>query len=307
MPTLDVSENAVSTTRIVYWLALRLAVGLKDGRAEQVLSKSKSTDSMIPLLKRVLIADPNTGSTRLISGIIRDVLRSHVWTAPTTDRALKLANNVNPDIIFVEFAADGLDGLGFTRQLRKGEFTCRKAPVVMVTGNATSSSILAAREAGVHEFLCKPFSLKDLIRRMEAVTLRQRDWVESMDYIGPDRRRFNSGDYAGPRKRKSDPGLPTDQERLDQALKILRNAILTADRDPAQALRCMLAQAQDIKKVAIAMADGPLAQAAVDLHDYLDLIVEGASHLDATQLARQASKLLRCLPAERTKDVRVAA
>lgn len=270
-------------------------------------SRGMSTESMVPLLKRVLIADPNAGSTRLISGIIRDVLRSHVWTAPTTDRALKLANNVNPNIIFVEFAADGLDGLGFTRQLRKGEFTCRKAPVVMVTGHATSTSILAAREAGVHEFLCKPFSLKDLIRRMEAVTLRQRDWVESMDYIGPDRRRFNSGDYTGTRKRKSDPALPTDQERIDQALKILRNAILTAERDPAQALRCMLAQAQDIKRAAIAMVDGLLAQAAADLHDYLELIVQGRSPLDATQLARQAAKLLRCLPADRSLDISTAA
>lgn len=126
------------------------------------------------MLRRVLIADPNAGSTRLISGIIRDVLRAHVWTAPTTDRALKLANNINPDIIFVEFAAEGLDGVGFTRLLRKGVFTCRKVPIVMVTGQATSTSILAAREAGVHEFLCKPFSLKDLMRRLEAVTLRER-------------------------------------------------------------------------------------------------------------------------------------
>lgn len=274
---------------------------------EPVLSDQRATKSMAPLLRRVLIADPNSGSTRLISGAIREILRSHVWTAPTTDRALQLANNVNPDIIFVEFSADGLDGLGFTRQLRKGDFTCRKAPVVMVTGQATTSSIMAAREAGVHEFLCKPFSLKDLIRRMEAVTLRQRDWVESMDYIGPDRRRFNSGDYSGPRKRKSDPALPTDQERLDQALKILRNAILTADKDPAQALRCLLAQAQDIKKVAIAMGDDALAQAAVDLHDYLGLIVRGVGPLDSTQLARQAANLLRCVPADDARAARAAA
>jgi hypothetical protein len=48
-----------------------------------------------------------------------------------------------------------------------------------------AGAILAARDAGVHEFLRKPYSMKDLVRRLEAVTLRDRDWVEGVGYIGP--------------------------------------------------------------------------------------------------------------------------
>ena len=45
---------------------------------------------------------------------------------------------------------------------------CRQAPVITVTGAATAGAILAARDAGVHEFLRKPYSMKDLVRRLEA-------------------------------------------------------------------------------------------------------------------------------------------
>ena len=77
----------------------------------------------------------------------------------------------------------------------------------------------------MHEFLRKPFTIKDLLRRLEAVTLRQRDWVEAVGYVGPDRRRFNSGDYSGALKRRSDAQATPDSERMAQALKILRSAI----------------------------------------------------------------------------------
>ena len=36
----------------------------------------------------------------------------------------------------------------------------------------------------------KPFTIGDLERRLEAVTLKPRDWVEAVQYVGPDRRRF---------------------------------------------------------------------------------------------------------------------
>ena len=74
------------------------------------------------------------------------------------------------------------------------------------------------------------------------MTLKSRDWVEAVRYIGPDRRRFNSGDYAGPRKRKSDATI-TDSARVEQALRIMRAALHAIDTDPHQAMRSMLAQA----------------------------------------------------------------
>lgn len=110
----------------------------------------------------------------------------------------------DPQIVFVEYAGPDLDGPGFTRALRRSQFPCRQAPVIMVTSTSTPSAILAARDSGVHEVLRKPYALKDLVRRLEAVFLKSRDWIEAQAYVGLDRRRFNSAEFDGRRKRTAD-------------------------------------------------------------------------------------------------------
>ncbi len=230
----------------------------------------QTVQRMAPHLQRVLIADPSAQSARFLTELMRDVSRAQVWVAPTIDRAMKQAAVCEPQIIFTGFAAEGIDGLTFTRQLRRSTLPCRQAPVIMVTGEATATAILAARDAGVHEFLRKPFSMKDLLRRLEAVTLRSRDWVEGVGYIGPDRRRFNSGDYTGPLKRGSDTRESPDEAKLQQALKILRVAAASVEKDPQQALRAMLAQASIIEKVAKNTEDASLSAAAAKLYRHIE-------------------------------------
>ena len=73
----------------------------------------------------------------------------------------------------------------------------------------------------------KPFTIKDLERRLEAVTLKPRDWVEAVQYVGPDRRRFNSAEYKGPRKRKADASgarfaLVFGSDELAQGMVVLK-------------------------------------------------------------------------------------
>ena len=253
-------------------------------------------ERMAPLLQRVLIADPNPAGSRLIDDLMRDISRAHTFHANSTDRALKLAATCEPQIIFVELSAGQVDGLKFTRQLRRSKLPCRQAPVIMVTSTATAQAILAARDAGVHEFLRKPFSMKDLLRRLEAVTLRHRDWVEGIAYIGPDRRRFNSGDYSGALKRGSDKRETADQARVMQALKILRVAVAAAEKDPDQALRAMLAQSTIIQKVAAAEANIKMTAAAGEFYRYLTQSAAQQGRLSRPDLEKHAAALLEFLP-----------
>jgi len=243
-----------------------------------VFSGEKQTiQRMQPLLQRVLICDPSPHSARYLNELMRDISRAQVWIAPTNERAIRQAGICEPQIIFVEYKSEAVNGLAFTRELRRSTLGCRQAPVIMVTSEATAVAILGARDAGVHEFLRKPFSLKDLLRRLEAVTLRSRDWVEGVGYVGPDRRRFNSGDYSGPLKRGADNPESPDHGKLQQALKILRAATAAIERDPQQAVRAILAQAQIIEKVGQATADLPLHTAATKLYRHVQWSQGGAT------------------------------
>jgi DNA-binding response OmpR family regulator len=227
---------------------------------------------------------------------MRDIARSEIWVAETNEKAIKLAGAYDPHIIFVEMGPTPVDGIKFTRELRRSRLSARYAPVIMITGQATAAGILKARDGGVHEFLRKPFTLKDLLRRLEAVTLRQRDWVEAVNYVGPDRRRFNSGDYLGSLKRRSDARATPDSERMAQALKILRSAINAIGSDPDQAMRSMQAQVTDLRKCGMSVADLKLTTAAIDFGRYLDEIERKGPPYDAAQLETKAATLLAYMP-----------
>ncbi|MDP3852159.1 response regulator [Phenylobacterium sp.] len=260
----------------------------------------KLVQRMAPLMQKVLIVDPAPASARLLAELMRNIAPVQLWNAVSTRKGLDAARQVNPQMIFVELQGQDVDGVDFARQLRKSDIACRMAPVIMITATATPSGIMAARDAGVHEFLRKPYTAKDLLRRLEAVTLRPRDWVEAVQYIGPDRRRFNSGDYTGPLKRRSDAIATTDEARIIQALKILKSAVPAVTSDPRQAMRAMMAQMVELHRAANGLKDLKLAAMATDFQRYLAIVTDRGV-MDQAEIAREAAALLTLLPSEDTE------
>lgn len=229
---------------------------------------AKTAPSAPPALRRVLIIDPQPISAQALGAMLAMFGRPEIWTAPSQAKALTLAAKVDPEVIFCALAAEKLDGVAFTRALRRSDRACRKAPVVLVSVQADAAATLAARDAGAHEVLRRPFTHKELGRRLEAVLQHPRGWIEAVDYVGPDRRRFNSAEFEGPLRRQAD--LPPPQGvRVGEALKIVRAALAAMDHDPAQALRALRAQAAELEAVATEAADQRLASAASPLQRYL--------------------------------------
>jgi CheY-like chemotaxis protein len=224
---------------------------------------------LTPHLERVLVLDtPETGG-RLVNDMLRDLGAARVEIYPSNALALEALKRFDPLVILTELNGADLDGLEFVRALRRGDLPCRQAPVIVTTAEATNAAILASRHAGAHEFLRKPYMIKDLTRRLDAAILRQRTWIEAVSYIGPDRRRFNSGDYVGPLKRHDDSPPVPDKERITQALKILRAVIPAIDSDPAQAMRAMRAQSDELHTVALSASDVRLMAAVGSLRQCL--------------------------------------
>ena len=260
-----------------------------------MFTDAKTHQKIAALMQRVLIVDPQPAAIKLLSELLRDVSHCQIWTAIEARAALTLAERIEPHLIFVE-QCPGVDGARFTKELRRSDLRCRKAAVIMISAEATAASIIGARDAGVHEFLRKPFTIKDLVRRLEAVALRPRDWVEGINYVGPDRRRFNSGDYSGTLKRRVDHAETPDDGRIVQALKILRAAVGVIGDDPRQALRALTAQVEELTVVAMKKNDMGLRAEAVALGQKL-------YGLDAILLRRSeieplAAPLLARLPTD---------
>ncbi len=204
-----------------------------------------------PHIERILVADPNLASNRILVDILKQLGAQRCQHAFSTERALEVCAELQPQVIFVEFSGTHLDGVEFTWRLRRGPLPARAAPVIVVSGDTRESSIHKARDAGAHEFLGKPFSALSVYRRVENVVTKPRPWVDEDAYRGPDRRRFNSGGYEGVRRR---------EDELAEAAAEIERTFLGAELDirlqlellpaaPQTAIRLMIERTFELEDI----------------------------------------------------------
>jgi len=65
-------------------------------------------------------------------------------------------------------------------------------PIIMMTGHTDRENIETARDAGITEFLAKPFTAKGLHTRLVNLIEQPRPFVRTSTFFGPDRRRRNT-------------------------------------------------------------------------------------------------------------------
>lgn len=253
--------------------------------------------ALAPWLERVLIVDRSPDAARLLADLICAIYPGRVSKAASTDEGLVLAETCSPQIMFVELRSAEVDGAAFTRRLRRSALACREAPVIITSAGAPPRAAAAARDAGAHEILRKPFSFADLVARLEAAALRERTWVEAMGYVGPDRRRFNSGAYSGRRKRRTDAVGGAEQARIVQALTIIAAALPMLELDRLQAFRTIKAQTGELQRIGTIANDPELVQAALALHRLLNAL-DSPQALTHAGVDLEAQKLLAFLPPE---------
>jgi two-component system chemotaxis response regulator CheY len=108
-----------------------------------------------------------------------------------------------PDIVITDWAMPIFDGLELTQMIRQpGSNGNPFVPIIMLTGHSEKKRVIAARDAGVTEFLAKPLSAKALYQRVLNVVANPRPFIKTKTYFGPDRRRSVKENYNGPERRR---------------------------------------------------------------------------------------------------------
>ena len=91
-----------------------------------------------------------------------------VVTAPDAEAGLALAQTLRPDVIVMDLAMPGLDGITATHRLKHHPRT-RRIPVIVLTGYSFRAIEHGALEAGAEVFLTKPCLPEDLEGRIRAL------------------------------------------------------------------------------------------------------------------------------------------
>ncbi len=117
---------------------------------------------------RVLIADDMTSVLTLFEKLL--VNDGHdVITAEDGIEALEAVYRERPDVVILDVAMPGLDGLEVCRRI-KADPDVRLTPVVLVTGLSEISDRIRGIEAGADEFLTKPVHPHELRARIAGLT-----------------------------------------------------------------------------------------------------------------------------------------
>jgi CheY-like chemotaxis protein len=156
---------------------------------------------------KILVVDDNAHMRKLVVTILQAFGTLQISAATEGERAWALLRDANPDVIFVDWMLEGMNGLDLTRMIRTSTASPNPfVPVIMLTGYTSIDHVNKARDAGVNEFLAKPVSVKTILSRLTAVIERPRPFVRTKSYFGPCRRRRTSAEYQGP-ERRSDANI----------------------------------------------------------------------------------------------------
>jgi DNA-binding response OmpR family regulator len=152
-----------------------------------------------------LVVDRNQHMRELMVGILRAFgARDIRWSGNYND-AKEAINAKPPEILFTSWKLDPTNGVELTREIRWSDKEALKfIPIIMVSANGEEGKVLQARDAGINEFIVKPYAAATVLSRMHAVIMKPRGYVKTETFFGPDRRRTTAFEYSGDERRSGD-------------------------------------------------------------------------------------------------------
>lgn len=120
--------------------------------------------------KNILVVEDDLDIKELISFNLAN--EGHqVFEANDGEVGIDKARNNNPDLILLDLMLPGIQGLDVCRIIKSDQET-KEIPIIMVTALGQEEDIVKGLETGADDYITKPFSIKVLIARVNAVLKR---------------------------------------------------------------------------------------------------------------------------------------
>ena len=141
----------------------------------------------------ILVVDDSVHIRRLITTMLHSMGGAQITEAKDGATAMQHLSKGTTDIALIDWMLDdgsGRNGMDMVREIRaSNQEQIAFMPIIMITGHTERENIETARDAGVTEFLAKPFTAKTLYSRIATLVDNPRAFVKTRSFFGPDRRR----------------------------------------------------------------------------------------------------------------------
>ena len=120
--------------------------------------------------KKILVIDDEADITSLVAFTLRG--KGHaVETLNDPNQSIGLARSFLPDLVILDVMMPDLNGIQICRMLR-ADPRLKAVPVIFLTAKAEEADRLQGFEVGADDYVCKPFSPKELAMRVSSILRR---------------------------------------------------------------------------------------------------------------------------------------
>jgi two-component system phosphate regulon response regulator PhoB len=126
-------------------------------------------------LKKILVVDDESDVTELLAYHLKAKGFS-VETVNNPNGSVGLARTFLPDLVILDVMMPELNGVQICRMLR-ADPTLKGVPVISLPANTSESDRIQGLETGADDYICKPFSTKEVVLRVQSVLRRVSEGV----------------------------------------------------------------------------------------------------------------------------------
>jgi two-component system chemotaxis response regulator CheY len=116
----------------------------------------------------ILIVDDQKTMLRIIRTLLQQIGFTNVTEALDGTKALELMRTQNFGLILSDWNMEPMSGMDFLKAVRGGSVN-ENVPFIMVTAENKTENVIAAKQAGVNNYIVKPFNADTLRVKIESV------------------------------------------------------------------------------------------------------------------------------------------
>ena len=116
----------------------------------------------------VLIVDDYNTMLRILRNLLRQLDINNVDEATNGDTAYQLLQKTPPDLIISDWNMMPVTGLELLKKVRS-DAKLKHIPFIMVTAESKTENVIAAKQAGVSNYIVKPFNAETLRAKIASV------------------------------------------------------------------------------------------------------------------------------------------
>ncbi len=116
----------------------------------------------------ILVVDDYQTMLRILKNLLKQLGFNNVEQASDGAEALSLLNASKFDFVISDWNMEPMTGIELLKEVR-GNDALKHIPFIMVTAESKTDNVVAAQQAGVSNYIVKPFNAETLKGKMESV------------------------------------------------------------------------------------------------------------------------------------------